>query len=77
MSIVAIISTTQTSFPTEIVFYGGALATVSLILSLSIALLIADTKYWNKWTSSNLDFSSNTLLLLFAAIVTFKIMVIL
>ena len=77
MSIVAIISNTQTSFPAELISQGGALATVSLILSLSIALLISDTKYWNKWVSSNLDFSSNTLLVLFAAIVTSKIMAIL
>ena len=77
MSIVAIISNTQTSFPVELISQGGALATVSLILSLSVALLIADTKYWNKWVSGNLDLSSNTLLVLFAAIVAFKIIVIL
>jgi len=77
MSIVAIISNTQTSFPVEIISQGGAFATVSLILSLSIALLISDSKYWNKWASSSLDVCSNPLLVCFAAIVAFKIMMIL
>ncbi len=77
MSIVAIISNTQTSFPVEMISQSGALATVSLILSLSIALLISDSKYWNKWASSSLDVCSNSLLVSFAAIVVFKIMMIL
>ncbi|MCE8426170.1 MAG: hypothetical protein J5U17_10390 [Candidatus Methanoperedens sp.] len=77
MSIVAIISNTQKLIPDEMISQGGALATVSLILSLCIALLISDTKYCNKWVSNNLDFSSNTLLVLFAAIVASKIMAIL
>ena len=77
MSIVAIISNSQTSFPVEMISQGGALATVSLILSLSIALLICDSKYWNKWAANSLDVCSNPLLVTFAAIVAFKIMMIL
>jgi hypothetical protein len=77
MGIVALISNTQTSFPVEMISQGGAFATVSLILSLGIALLISDSKYWNRWASSSLDVSSTSLLVLFAAIVAFKIMLIL
>ena len=77
MSMVAIISNTQTLIPVEIIYQGGAFATVSLILSMSIDLLIRNTKYMNKWVSSNLDLSSYTLLVLFAAIVASKIMTIL
>jgi hypothetical protein len=77
MGIVALVSNTQTSFPVEVISQSGAFATVSLILSLSIALLISDSKYWNRWASSSLDVSSNSLLVLFAAIVAFKIMLIL
>lgn len=77
MSIVAIISNTQTLIPLEMISFSGALATVSLILTLIIALLTCDTKYENKWVSNNLDFSSNTLLVLFVAIVVSKIMAIL
>ena len=77
MGIVALVSNTQTSFPVEMISQSGAFATVSLIISLGIALLISDSKYWNRWASSSLDVSSNPLLILFAAIVAFKIMLIL
>ncbi len=76
MSMVAVLNT-QTSQPFEIISQGGAQATVLLILSLTIALLIFDSRYWSKWASSSLDAVSNTLLVTFAAIVAFKIMLIL
>ncbi len=76
MSIVIAVSSTQTCYSLEVISQGGALATVSLILSLSIALLISDSKYWNSWGSSTLDTCSYPLLLTFAAIVVFKIMLI-
>lgn len=76
MGIIAAISNTQTSFPLEVIAQGGAFATISLIVSLSIALLLSDSKYWNKWASSSLDACSTPLLLTFAAIVAFKIMLI-
>jgi hypothetical protein len=74
MGIVATISNTQTSFPAEIISQSGELATISLIISLSIVLLISDSRYWNKWASSTLDICSNPLLVTFAAIMVFKIM---
>ncbi len=77
MGIVALISNVQTSFPLEALSHGGALATISLIISLSIALLISDSRYWNRWASSTLEAGSNPLLLTFAAIVVFKVMLIL
>ena len=77
MGMIAAMSNIQTSFPVEIITQGGAIATVSLIFSLSIALLISDSKYWGKWASSTLDTCSGPLLLTFAAIVIFKIILIL
>ena len=77
MGIIAAITNAQTSFPIEVISQGGGLATVSLIISLSIALLISDSKYWNNWASSTLDVCSNSLLLTFAAIVTYKIILLL
>lgn len=76
MGIVAAISNVQTSLPLETVSQGGALSTVSLIVSLSIALLISDSKYWSRWASSTLDICSNPLLITFAAVVAFKVMLI-
>jgi len=77
MSMVAALSNAQISVPVDILNQGGAIATVSLIVSLSIALLISDSKYWNKWAQSTLDTSSTPLLITFAAIVLFKIILIL
>lgn len=77
MGIIAAITNAQTSFPIEVISQGGALATISLIISLSIALLISDSKHWNDWASSTLDVCSNSLLLTFAAIVTYKIILLL
>lgn len=76
MGIVAAISNTQTLFPLDVLSQSGAFATISLIVSLSIALLISDSSYWNKLSSSTLDACSNPLLITFAAIVVFKIMLI-
>ncbi len=77
MGIIAAVSNTQTSFSFEVISQGGAFATVSLIASLSIALLISDSRYWDEWASSTLGACSNPLLLTFAAIVVFKVMLIL
>lgn len=77
MSIIAAISNTQTIFPEEIISQGGALATISLIISLIITLLISDSKYWSRWASSSLDACYIPLLLTFAAIVVYKTMLIL
>lgn len=77
MSMIAALSNIQTSFPTEIITQGGAIATVSLIISLSIALLISDSKYCNGWASSTLDICSKSLLVTFGAILVFKTLLVL
>ena len=77
MGVVAALSNTQNFFPMEVITQTGALATASLIISLFIALLISDSKYWNKWTSSTLEGSSYPLLITFVFIVVYKAMLIL
>ncbi len=76
MGIIAVISNTQTSFPVEIISQGGTLSTISLIVTLSIAFLISDSKYSNEWTSDMLRACTNPFLITFAAIVAFKIFLI-
>lgn len=76
MGIIAVISNTQTSFPVEIISQGGTLATISLIATLSIAFFISDSKYSNEWTSDILGVCTNPFLITFAAIVAFKIFLI-
>lgn len=58
----------------NIINIGGGLMTFFLIISLSIALLLIDTKYWNKFSSDTLDICSHPLLLVFIMIIIFKIM---
>lgn len=69
-----IISNVQ--FSSDIIYDGGKLMTVFLIIVLIISLLLTDTKYWDKYISNMLDISSNPLLLIFVVIVIFKIMLI-
>jgi hypothetical protein len=76
MSIIAAISNVQTSFPTEAVSQVEVLVTLSLVISLATGLLICDSKYFTSWASSTLDICSNPLLLIFAGIVVYKIIVI-
>lgn len=65
-----------TSFPPEIVYIGGGLMTVFLIVSLLISLLLLDTKYWNKYISDTFETCYHSLLLVFVMILTFKTMLI-
>ena len=53
------------------------LATISLIISLSMAEILAESKWWNSWASSTLDMHSAPLLLVFSLIVAFKILMVL
>lgn len=69
-----IISNTQ--FSSDIIYIGGGLMTVFLIVSLIAALLLADTKYQNKLTSDMFDICSNSLLVIFIIIVIFRVMLI-
>ncbi|MCD6145988.1 hypothetical protein CW696_08745 [ANME-2 cluster archaeon] len=56
---------------------GGMLATISLIISLSMAEILVESKWWNSWASSTLNMHSATLLLVFSLIVAFKILMVL
>ncbi len=76
MSIVAAISTTQTSFPVEVISQGGIFTTISLIVTLSIAFLVSDSKYWTEWISDTLGACTTPFLITFAAIIAYKIMLI-
>lgn len=73
MSIIAATSSVQAPSTSEMVLLGGALATISLVISLFIAIMISDSKYWDKWARSTIDACSFSLLITFAAIVAFKI----
>lgn len=66
----------NTNYPIEIINIGGELMTIFLIISIVISLLLIDTKYWNKYISGMLDTCSNPLLLIFAIIVIFRIMLV-
>jgi len=57
----------------DIINIGGGFMTTFLIISLSIALLLVGTKYWNKITSDTFDICSHPLLLVFVMIIIFKI----
>ncbi len=76
MSIVAALSSAQTSFPVGTITYGGVFTTISLIITLSIAFLISDSKYWNELISDTLGACTNPFLITFAAIIVFKILLI-
>ncbi|MCX9084242.1 MAG: hypothetical protein OIN87_05505 [Candidatus Methanoperedens sp.] len=76
MSLIAAISNVQTSFPSEVVSQTEVLVTLSLVISLGIGLLISDSKYLTLNASSTLEACSNPLLLTFAGIVVYKIMLI-
>lgn len=77
MGIIAAISNTQTSFPVGVVSQGGVIAIISLIVCLSIALIISDSKYWSRWASTSFDICSSPLLITFTLIVVFKVIIVL
>ena len=61
----------------EEIAVGGMLATISLIISLSMAEILIESKWWNKWASSTLGMHNAPLLLVFSAIVAFKVLMVL
>ena len=75
MGIIAAISNMQ--MPAGVVSPGGELATASLIISALTALLVSGSKYRSRWACSTLDICTSPLLITFAAIVAFRIMLIL
>ncbi|MEA3324523.1 MAG: hypothetical protein U9Q37_05210 [Euryarchaeota archaeon] len=58
----------------EQVVIGGMLATISLIISLSMAEVLVESKWWNKWASNTLEICNTPLLVVFAAIVALKVL---
>lgn len=76
-TVISSLSNVQMQVSPQILEHGGALATISLIISSSIALLLVDSEYWNKWISSTTDMCTYPLLVVFAIIVIFKVIMIL
>ncbi|MHC1575136.1 MAG: hypothetical protein ACXQTY_04970 [Candidatus Methanogasteraceae archaeon] len=64
----------QNIFSVEQVVVSGMLATISLIISLSMAEVLVGSKWWNKWASNTLEICNTPLLVVFAAIVAFKVL---
>lgn len=60
----------------DILPIGGEFATVFLIISLSISLLISGTKYWNKYNSNVIGTCTNPILVVFAGIAISNIILI-
>lgn len=59
----------------DIIYISGELATVCLIVSIIITLLLPETKYWNKYNSDILDMVSNSLLSVFITIAISRIII--
>ena len=74
MGIIIAVSNIKTSFPLDVNI--EALAVVSLIVSVFITLLVLDSRYWNRWASSTLDAITIPMLIGFAGIVVYKIILI-
>ncbi|MEA3281720.1 MAG: hypothetical protein U9Q68_04035 [Euryarchaeota archaeon] len=64
----------QNIFSVEQVVTGGMLATISLIMSLSLAEVLVESKWWNKWASNTLEICNTPLLVVFAVIVASKVL---
>lgn len=77
MGITAMTSIAQNPLSGETIAQAGAFATISLIITLFIALLILDSRYANKWASSSLDACTYSFLVTFAAIFVFKTLLLL
>ena len=77
MLTVTAIANVHNTFPVEHVVIGGMLATISLIISLSMAEVLVESEWWNRWASNTLDICNTPLLVVFAAIVLFKILLVL
>lgn len=73
--LMSIIANVQNLSP-KIISIGGEYISIFLIISLSISFLMSETKYWSKYTSNFLNTYSNPLLLIFVAIIIYKIFII-
>lgn len=63
-------------YPPEIINIGGGFMTIFLIIVLIISWLLVDSIYRNEYILDILDTCSNPLLLIFIAIVIFKVILI-
>lgn len=69
-----IISNVQLS--AEIPDIGGNIAMIFFIVSLILSLLLAGTKYWNRYVSDTFSMSFGPLLLTFMMVVIFKVILV-
>lgn len=74
MSIVSDVSNVQ--IPSEIISTNGEIVAIFLVIIISMSFLLSDTKYWNGYVSNILNTFSKPLLLVFIAIVIFKVILI-
>ncbi len=77
MLTVTALTNVQNAFSVEQVMVGGMLASISLVLSLSMAEVLVESKWWDKWASDTLEICNTALLVVFAAIVAFKVLMVL
>lgn len=59
----------------DIIYISGELATICLIISIIITLLLPETRYWNRYNSDILDMVSNSLLSVFITIAISRIII--
>lgn len=60
----------------ETINIAGEFVTIFLIISLIAALLLSNSKYWNRLTSESFDICRYSLFLTFMTIVIFKIIMV-
>lgn len=70
---VSMISSAQTILP-EVTYIIEEIISIFLIITLSISLLVSNTKYWNEYISNSIDIYSYPLLLTLVTIIIHKIM---
>jgi len=55
----------------------GMFVAISMIMSMSMAEILSESKLWNGWAASTHDLHDAPLLLVFSAIVVYKILLVL
>ena len=77
MLTVTALTNVQNAFSVEQVVTCGMLASISLVLSLSMGEILVESKWWNRWASNTLEICNTPLLVVFVAIVAFKVLLVL
>jgi len=70
--ITSTLSNVQNLVSWEILTRSGTLAAILLLFLTSIALLLSDSTFWNKWASSTYEICAHPLMIVFAIVVLFK-----